>query len=56
MLQNIIGTVNFTTLTSPDIIKKNDVWEQSFLDGVVKLASNSADADELTSAVHEYLV
>ena len=56
MLQNIIGTVNFSTLTSPDISAKNDAWNQSFLNGVAKLARNSVDADELTSAVHEYLV
>ncbi|MCE2070456.1 BpuSI family type II restriction endonuclease [Streptococcus thermophilus] len=56
MLQNNISRVNFSTLTTPQIGGNNDVWEQQFLKGVKELADNSSDADELTSAIHEYLV
>lgn len=56
MLLNNIKKVNFTTLTNSALQKTNSVWDRSFLNGVKKLAGKAFDADELTSAIHEYLV
>lgn len=56
MLQDNIKKVNFTTLTSPEISQSNDVWEQSFLESVKEIANKAINGDELTSAIHEYLV
>lgn len=56
MLQANIKKVNFTTLTSPEISQSNDVWEKSFLESVKEIANKAINGDELTSAIHEYLV
>ncbi|WP_315514831.1 BpuSI family type II restriction endonuclease [Leptotrichia wadei] len=56
MLLDNIKKVNFTTLTSPDINQSNEVWEQSFLESIKEIANKAINGDELTSAIHEYLV
>lgn len=56
MLQDNIRKVNFTTLISPKISKNNEVWEQGFLQGIKEIADKAINGDELTSAIHEYLV
>lgn len=56
MIQDNIRKVNFNTLSSPKISKNNEVWEQEFLQGVKEIADKSINGDELTSAIHEYLV
>src|SRR5699024_2619094 len=36
--------------------KNNEVWEQGFLQGIKEIADKAINGDELTSAIHEYLV